>query len=213
MIDFNETRKLFLYAGLQKEEYDLLVPGIRQENQVLLKVFSQLAAVMFFLLCIASVLSGGFVSVNTSTYFVCSIEMVVILLCSRFLLPKHPEYVMILVYLFEITLYVFGIHISMLHADKPAVSAVAFLLVSPLLFYDQPIRLTTLITIVVAVYCGMVLKYKAEDVAVNDIWNMITFGVVAIATTVFTMSIKIRALAQSRQIEYLSQTDLLNRLR
>ena len=85
MIDFNKTRKLFLYAGLRKEEYDLLVPGIRQENQVLLKVFSQLAAVMFFLLCIASVLSGGFVSVNTSTYFVCSIEMVVILLCSRFL--------------------------------------------------------------------------------------------------------------------------------
>ena len=209
MIDFNKIRKLFLYAGLEKEEYDLLVPGIRQENRILLKVFSQLGAVMFFLLFIASVLSGGFVSVNTPTYLICSIEMVAILLCSRFLLPKHPEYVMILVYLFEITLYVFGIHISMLHADKPAVSAVAFLLVSPLLFYDQPIRLTTLITIVVAVYCGMVLKYKAEDVAVNDIWNMITFGVVAIATTVFTMSIKIRALAQSRQIEYLSQTDLL----
>ena len=38
---------------------------------------------------------------------------------------------------------------------------------------------------------------------------MITFGCVAVAVTVFIMSIKTRFLAQSRQIEYMSQTDLL----
>jgi diguanylate cyclase (GGDEF)-like protein len=97
----------------------------------------------------------------------------------------------------------------MLHADKPAVSAVAFLLVSPLLFYDRPVRLTAMIAAVVVVFCEIVVRVKTPDIAVNDAWNMITFGVVAVATTVFTMSIKIRALAQSRQITYLSQTDLL----
>ena len=202
-------KELFLYAGVDKAEYDKLLPDIRKENQGLLRMFSLLAAVMFFLLSVASMFSHGFADINGTTYLLCGIEMLIILFCARFVLPKNPALVTPLVYAFEITLYVFGTHISMLHADKPAVSAVAFLLVSPLLFYDRPIRLSVLITTVVAVFCGIVVRFKAPDVAISDVWNMITFGVVAIATTVFMMSIKIRSLAQSRQIEYMGQTDLL----
>ena len=170
---------------------------------------SQLAVVMFFLLLIASMLSRGFATKNSTTYLFYGIEMLIILLCSYFVLPKHPALVMVFVYLFEISLYVFGILVSMLHAEKPAVSAIAFLLVSPLLFYDRPVRLSALIAAVVVVFCGIVVRFKVPDVAETDVWNMITFGMVAVATTVFTMSIKIRALSQSRQIQYMSQTDLL----
>jgi diguanylate cyclase (GGDEF)-like protein len=129
------------------------------------------------------------------------------------LASKYPALVNVLVYLFEIVLYVFSIRISMLHADKPAVSAVAFLLVTPLLFYDCPVRLSALIVTDVVVFCVMVCHFKASDVVETDVWNMVTFGVVAVATTVFIMSIKIRTLAQSRQIEYMSQTDLLTGLK
>ena len=202
-------RDLFLYAGVEKEEYEKLLPGIHAENRRLLNVFSLLAAVMFFLLFVASTFSDNFASINGATYLLCGIEMLAVLLCSRFVLPKHPALVMLLVLVFEVTLYAFGIHISMLHADKPAVSAVALLLVSPLLFYDRPIRLSVLVAVVVTVFCGMVICAKTPDVAVADVWNMVTFGIVAVATTLFTMSVKIRSLAQSKQIEYMSQTDLL----
>ena len=208
-MDIRKIWKLFLYAGVEKEAYNRLRPDIRKENRVLLNVFSQLAAVMFFLLYIASMLSHGFATVNSTTYMICGIVMVAIMLCVHAFVPKHPALVMLLVYVFEITLYVFGVRISMLHAEKPAVSAVAFLLVSPLLFYDRPIRLCALIAAVVAVFCGIAVRFKALEVAETDVWNAITFGVVAVATTVFVMSIKIRALAQSRQIQYMSQTDLL----
>lgn len=208
-----QLRKLFLYAGVEKEEYDALSAGIRKENLVLLSMFSQLAGIMFFLLTIASVLSQGFTTVNSSTYLACGFVMLAIMLCVRFVVPKHPALVTVLVYVFEIVLYVFSIRISMLHADKPAVSAVAFLLVSPLLFYDRPVRLSVLLAADVAVFCAIVLCVKQPEIAENDVWNMVTFGVVAVATTVFTTSIKIRALAQSRQIEYMGQTDLLTGLR
>ena len=135
--------------------------------------------------------------------------MLAILLCCTFSFAQTAKFVMLFVLMFEIMLFVFGIHISMLHLEKPAVSAVAFLLVSPLLFYDRPIKLTILIEIVVSVFCVLVIYIKNPDVIQSDVWNMITFGVVAVATTVFMMSIKMRALSQSRQIEYLSQTDLL----
>ena len=201
--------KLFLYAGLEKEEYAKLLPNIRRENEVLLRVLSPLAGVMFFLLFIASMLSDGFASVNAPTYLTYGIIMLLVLLCVQYFAPKHPVLIMMLIYVFEIVLYAFGIHVSLLHAEKPAVSAVAFLLVSPLLFYDRPISISALLATVVAVFCGIVVHLKSPDVAETDVWNMITFGIVAIAATVFIMSIKYRALAQSRQIEIMSQTDML----
>ena len=200
---------LFLYAGVEKEAYHRVLPAIREENRTLLKVFSRLGAVIFVLLFVASLLTGGFASSNSTTYLACAGGMVIILLCSQFVLPKHPSLVTVFIHLFEILLYAFGIYISLLHADKAAVSAIAFLLVSPLLFMDRPIRLSALIAAVVAIFCVIVSNLKKPDVAETDIWNMITFGIVAIASTVFIMSIKMRTLQQSEQIEYLSQTDLL----
>ena len=204
-----ELWKLFLYAGVGKEEYGKLLPKIHYENRVLLKVFSQLAGVMLFLLYIASMLSQGFTTVNSTTYLVCGFVMLAILFCVQYFVPKNPALVMVLVYVFEIVLYGFGIRISMLHADKPAVSAVAFLLVSPLLFYDRPSRLSTLIAAVAAGFCAIAVHFKQPDIARLDVWNTITFAAVAVVTTIFIMTIKIRALEQSSQIEHLSQTDLL----
>ena len=209
----DKLNKLFFYAGLGKEDYETLTPRIHQENKVLLNVFSQIAAWMLFLLFFVSVFSNGFATINSSTYLISGIVMVLIMVWVRLVLPKHPEFVMVLVYLFEIVLYVFAIRISMLHADKPAVSAVAFLLVTPLLFYDRPSRLSALIAAVVAAFCAIVIRYKDPLIAETDVWNMITFGIVAIAATMFIMNVKIRALSQSREIETLSRTDLLTGLK
>ena len=156
-MDIRRFWKLFLYAGSEKEEYTRLLPTIHEENRALLKLFSQLAAVMFFLLYIVSMLSQGFVSTNSTTYMICAIGMLAVLFCVRFILPNHLELVTFFVYLFEILLFAFSIYVSMLHVEKPAVSAVAFLLVSPLLFYDRPIRLTALIATITAIFC---LEYR-----------------------------------------------------
>ena len=208
-MDIRKLWKLFLYAGLEKEEYTRLLPTIHEENRALLKVFSQLAAVMFFLLYIVSMLSRGFAAVNSTTYMFCAAAMMVILFFVHFILPDHSELVALFVYLFEILLFGFGIYVSMLHAEKPAVSAVAFLLVSPVLFYDRPVRLSVLIAAVTAMFCLIVIRFKTPETAETDIWNMVTFGIVSVAATVFLTSIKIRVLEQSRQIQYMSQTDLL----
>lgn len=75
--------KLFLYGGIEKEEYNDLLPRIRRENTILLRVFSMIAAAMFFMLFITSMISGGFASVNTSTYLLSAVEMIIIMICAR----------------------------------------------------------------------------------------------------------------------------------
>ena len=204
---------LFLYAGLSKEEYHELRPNVRKENQNLLGVFSLIGAVMFFLLFVTSMLTTGFASINITIYLVSGILMLAIWVCVHWFTKKYQAIIMILVYVFEIVLFWFSIHVSMIHPDKQAVSAVAFLLVSPLLFYDRPIRLSGLIVAVVTLFCIVVGILKQPDVAETDVWNIITFGMVAIVTTMFIMCIKIRALAQSRQLKYVSQTDILTGLK
>ncbi len=211
--NLQKLRKMFLYAGMEKEEYNSLQSSIHNENLTLLRVFSIIAGIMFSLLFVASLVTKGFANVNSFTYMMCAVVMLVIMICVKFLASKYPALVNVLVYLFEIVLYVFSIRISMLHADKPAVSAVAFLLVTPLLFYDCPVRLSALIVTDVVVFCVMVCHIKASDVVETDVWNMVTFGVVAVVTSIFIMSIKVRALIQRKQIEYLSQTDLLTGLK
>ena len=99
---FQAIHKLFLYAGLEKEDFEQLLPRIRDENRVLLKVFSQLAGVMFFLLYIVSMITMGFATVNSTTYLISGFIMLIILFCVQYVVPKKPALVMLLVYVFEI---------------------------------------------------------------------------------------------------------------
>lgn len=89
-----KLRKMFFYAGLEKEAFQALVPDIHRENRVLLNVFSSIAGIMFFLLFIASMISQGFATVNSSTYLICGFVMVAIkgqgtVLCPR---PQGKPY-------------------------------------------------------------------------------------------------------------------------
>ena len=90
-------RNLFLYAGLERETFHDLRPVIHKENLVLLRLFSLLGAVMFFLLLVTSMLSKGFATVNSTTYLTCGIAMLVILLSVQYCIPKYPAYVMVFV--------------------------------------------------------------------------------------------------------------------
>ena len=94
MMNFHKIWNLFVYAGLEKEEYNKLLPDIREKNRSLLRVFSLLGTVMFFLLYIASLISGGFATSNSSTYLACDAGMLLILACAHFVLPKQTVFVM-----------------------------------------------------------------------------------------------------------------------
>ena len=96
MSEIRKIGKLFLYAGVEKEEYEQLLPLMREENRELLKLFSQLAAVMFLVLYIASMLTNGFAATNSTTYLVCGVGMLLILFCTSFVVPKYPALVMVL---------------------------------------------------------------------------------------------------------------------
>ena len=77
MTYIRKLKKLLFYAGIEREEYRALLPSIREENRVLLRVFSLLASGMFFVLYFASLFSGDFAAMNSSTYLFFGADMVI----------------------------------------------------------------------------------------------------------------------------------------
>ena len=201
--------RLLLYCGLDREEYGALLPAVRAQNQAYLRVFSSIAAGLFLVLTVAGLLTDGFISVNAPVFAACFAASAVILTCDCFFVPRHPKSVGLLIYAFEVLLYLFAVTASLLHKELTAVSAVAFLLVTPLLFYDRPVHLLLTHSLVVLILCFVMRRAKAPSVAEADAWNMVSYGLVGVIEGVFTMQIKMRNLYQRKQIVFLSETDVL----
>ena len=208
-----KIKSIFLYAGLERAEYEAVKPREREVNRSNLLIYSLVGAAAFLVLLLISLFGTGFYNINAICYAIGTGVMFVLLALLHFVVPKHEKLTMPLVYVFEYTLLIFGVVVSLLHAELPAVSAMAFLLVTPLLFYDRPISILVTTALIAAPFCILVKVFKTPEIASVDIWNMLSFGFVAIAVNIILMRVKLRGLAQERRVMILSETDLLTGLK
>lgn len=202
-------KSLFLYAGLSQSEYDALQPVSQAENRKNLRVYTAVAAVLFAVLLLANAVLHGFAMVNMPVYLVMLAINLALYACVRWALPKRPRLTTPLCYAFIIALYAFSIWVTLLHPERPAVTAIVLLLAVPFLMLDRPSSLAALITGVVIVLCALSFRYKAADIAEADCWNAVSFGLVGIAAEVFQMRLRFRMLSQGERIRHLSRTDML----
>lgn len=198
-----------LNAGLSKAEFDTLKDAALEENSKNLRTYSLVMVLVFAGLLLLNALSGGFASINQYAYLLLALGNLLIWLGVRFVATKHPSFTLPLCYLFMAFLYAFALHITLLHPEYPAVSAIVVMVVLPFVFIDRPLRLAFGSALAVAVFCVLVYLNKSRALAKMDIWNGITFGALSIAVETLQQRSKYRMLSQARHIRYLSETDLL----
>lgn len=210
------TRTL-LYGGLSAEEFDVIRDDIIEENHEGLLLYTPIGCIAFCLLAMLSQLTTGPAADNLLIYVASCLSMGAIMVGTILLAhdktSDHRISITALVYAFMAVIYAFSISVSMLHSEYPAVSAIAFLLVPPLLFVDRPLRIVMTTIIAVAAVCITSFSAKSEILAVDDMWNAITFGAVALPLDVFYQRMRLRQLYQERVITYLSETDILTGLK
>lgn len=205
----DKLKNFILYAGTTKEEYRALRPDIMAGNRVNLLRYSLIGIFIFAALIVSSFLYGGFTTVNMTSYVEAFVVMLIIFAGTRWIAPKYPGMIPVLMGVFIVAVYAFSIRISLLHAEKPAVTVIVFLLVVPILFSMNTV-VSTLITVAVTVlFCVLAWKLKAPDVVDSDLWNTISYGMLAIVTNLFLEETNIRALRHTKKVAYLSETDLL----
>lgn len=205
----NTVKKLLLYAGLEREEFDLLAEDALADNRKNLATYSLLAVLAFALLAVVNALVGQITSINQTHYLLMLAANLLIWLGSRFLVPRHPRLTLPLLYAFTAALYAFSLAITAIHPSLPAVTTIVLLFAVPMLMCDRPIRLIGMTAVAVTALVAVAFTYKPAPVAQDDLWNGVSFAVVAAVVETLQQRTKYRLLAQARKIRMLSETDLL----
>lgn len=205
----SQLKKLLLYGGLERDDFDTLLPDAWKRNARDLNTFSLLAFVIFVALAIANALVGDLTSGNLIYYIAMAAFNGLIYVLVHFAAPKHPGLTPFLTYGFTIALYAFSMRLTLIHPTMPAVTTIALLFAIPFLITDRPLRLSGLTVLVTVAMCVLSLRYKPADVARMDMWNGLTFAVIAIMMEMVQQRARFNSLAQGRKVRYLSETDLL----
>ncbi|MBR1822449.1 MAG: GGDEF domain-containing protein [Clostridia bacterium] len=202
-------KSLLLYAGLDREEFQVLQHDAQAENEKNLKTYSLVALVIFAVLSIANPLIYDSTTVNETSYILLALVNLGVFLGARFLAPGRPRLTIPLCYIFMGALYAVSLVLTLLHPQMPAVTAIVLLFAVPFLVVDRPIRLVVMTAAITAALCVLSLALKPADIARMDLWNGISFATVAIVVEILQQRSKYRMLSQSRRIKYLSETDTL----
>jgi diguanylate cyclase (GGDEF)-like protein len=167
------------------------------------------AVFLFIVIAIFELVTDGHFAQNVGIYFAMSVICAFIWLVALRMAPTHPELILPLAYLMVTTMYTFALLLTMMHTDLPAVTFIAMLVLAPFLFTDRPVYIILLNIAATAALCVLSLMFKPQDIAIGDEWNSITMCAVSVAAAIFQRRLRFRALAQARQIRYLSETDVL----
>ena len=198
-----------LYAGLDKKDFDALTPKAQKVNQKRLRTYSLLAALVFAGLFIASGVITSFADVNQVLYGILMLLNTALFLCVVYVLPGCPAMLLPLAYLFMGGLYAFSLAVTGLHTEYPSTTTMVLLFTGPFFLYDRPIRMNIMTIAVTAAVCLVAYYCKDEELAHVDYWNGISFCTVAIVLETLQQQNNYRLLYREREVEYLSQTDIL----
>ena len=204
-----KLKKILLYAGLERDQFQSLAPDVLQANRKSLNTYALLAIIAFAGLFAVSGLTRSFADINQRLYGFMLLLNIFLYLCVWQLLPRVPALILPAGYLFMGGLYAFSLAVTALHPAYPAVSTVVFLFAVPYLLMDRPIRMIIMTALVVIAQSMISLRFKSAELASTDYWNAISFGAIAIVVETVQQCNKYRMLLQEDKLAYLSNTDVL----
>lgn len=210
---FAKAKSLLLYGGLTREQYESVYKDATNENLKRLQIYAPIGCVVFLVLSLLGIFTGGVASQNEAIYVSLGVAMAILAMVAFTKANKSNRVVHVLVYLFMITLYAFSIVLSMSHTEYPAVSAIVFLTVIPLSFICRPLSVAFVTCCAAAATCMASYALKDPYIAGGDLWNVVSFGIVALVANIFVMRMKYCSLLNAREVVYLSETDTLTGLR
>ena len=198
-----------LYAGLDKDRLNALLPEARAENAHYLEIYSGMTALIFAVCLSVSFLAEGQLVVNRAIYITMIVVGFALYIVTKTLLPRHPALSTPFAIAFILALYGYAFGVSLMHPDMQGVAPVAFMVVMPSLFNYRPISMIGLTIVALVTYGVLVAQAKEQSIAMLEVWNSLFFGGIAMLLSVFQMRVRFRLLQQKRDNLYLSETDLL----
>ena len=204
-------RNYFFYCGIEKDEYNAIKKGAYVSNFEVWRVLHFLMAAVFGALFISS-LRYDLMKANSWLYLLGFIYSVVAIVFF-FILKKDSILAQFLIYLSMSLLFLFGCVLSLNRPDIPAVTFIAFLLITPMIMIDKPFFMAIELSAASAVFLLWTYSVKPHEVWIIDFGNVIPFTLVGIFLNVIANSLRIKEFVLTREINIQKDTDDLTGLR
>ena len=170
------NKNLFLYCGLEKEQFDNIFDKIMERN---VKLVSRCNIVIVILGILFFLLNMIMDTENLAAYWILVIGGVALYIYRVLYKPKKGKPAFIYCYALLATVLLFGMILSVQPKtlDMPSTSFIAFLSFLPLIVNDKPYRMGMFILIATLTYVCISINFKSGIVLRADMMNTLTFSV------------------------------------
>lgn len=204
-------RNYICYCGIEREEYRAVKKDAYVSNFEVWRILHILMTLAFGILFIFS-LCSGFVSDNKFFYlgaFAYSLIMSVLF----FIMKKDSLIAQLLIYLSISLLFVFGALITQNKPSAPAISFIAFLLITPMFMIDKPFYMAIELFCASTIFLVWMYFVKEPDIWKADLMNTIIFTLTGIVIHVLVNSFRIKEFVLIKKINKQKDTDELTGLK
>ena len=214
-----KLRNIFLYGGVEKSEFDLVLGEINRANRLLVNVVSGFAAALSAVLFLLSFGYSG-LSMNRSVYGVGFLISIAVLALSVFLSESYPKITGILVHFSIVVFYSYGIIIGTItDPSNKSAAFIGLIVLLQVIFTMPPVQTVSITVVCEAIFILMCFQTKTGVILQQDVVNGVIFGALGLASgIVITMkSVKsyvnaLHAEEKSRIFEKRSRLDELTGL-
>ena len=212
MNDWKENLlKVFMYAGLEKEEYEGIREEIRKNNRALLGKFIRIGLVIFTGMYLLSY-EVDTIAKNQLLYLGLMMLMLFMEGLQRTAFLKIPKTILPGCYLMLGIIYGYAIVVGVINENFPATTFCVLLFAAPLMYMDKPWRMTLFMTVTSMIFCIVSWNCKPLKVASMDIVNTVCFLALGILCNTQLLYTKAKAFAQNKKITNERDTDGLTGL-
>ena len=204
-------RNYFFYCGIEKDEYNAIKKDAYVSNFKVWRVLHFLIAAVFGALFIGS-LCYSLLEPNSWLYLSAFVYSVIAIILF-FILKKDSILAQFLIYLSISLLFLFGCVLSLNRPEIPAVTFIAFLLITPMFMIDKPFFMAFELSAAAAIFLVWTHSVKPHDVWLIDFGNVIPFTFVGIFLNVIANSLRIKEFVLTREIHIQKDTDDLTGLK
>ena len=210
----NALRKIcnyFCYCGIEKEQFKEVKKDAYRSNFEMWRILHIVMDVAFGLLFIFSI-SNSFAADNTWFYLGAFIYSAVASVFF-FVLKKDSLIAQLLIYLSISVLLLFGCFITSNKPNAPAITFIAFLLITPLFMIDKPYFMSLELVVASTVFLVWMHFIKQPEIWKADLMNTIIFTLVGIMIHVVVNSFRIKEFVLIKEINKQKDIDELTGLK
>ena len=203
-------RNYICYCGIEKQEFKAVKKDAYASNFQVWRILHIVMDVAFAALFVFALFVD--LAKDNRYFYLGAFIYSIIATVFFFVLNKRSIAGQLIIYLSISVLFLFGCFITQNKPDTPAITFIAFLLITPLFMIDKPYFMTLELIVASTVFLIWMHFVKEPEVWKMDLMNTIIFTIIGILIHVIVNSIRIKEFVLIRKINIQKDTDELTGL-